>query len=195
MSAYSPLMAARDPYDVLGVRPDASDEQVRRAYRHLVQLHHPDHNNGSAVSARRFEEVQDAYARIRRLRAAAAAPKRAAEAPGDGSTPSHTDGNPDLEARLAELERQLRKANAARKRARRAAAEAATASDNRRPTDEELGYVTTDDSFSKILADARSELGDRIGEAGEHPVAGRIRELIDEVAAKLARGGPRGSGD
>jgi molecular chaperone DnaJ len=60
---------AGDPYQVLGVGREASDQEVRSAYRRLVQLHHPDHNGGSAESERRFEEVQEAYARIRELRA------------------------------------------------------------------------------------------------------------------------------
>ena len=36
------------------------DDELHAAYRHLVQLHHPDHNNGSPESARRFEAVQEA---------------------------------------------------------------------------------------------------------------------------------------
>ncbi len=60
---------------------------------------------------------------------------------------------------MADLERELREANAAKERARRAAREAARAGADpedlrqrfRRATDEELGYVTTDDTFSKIL--------------------------------------------
>ncbi|MGO9883725.1 MAG: J domain-containing protein, partial [Solirubrobacteraceae bacterium] len=58
-----------DPYATLGVSPGASDAELRAAYRRLVQLHHPDHNGGSAESALRFEEVQNAYARVRQLRA------------------------------------------------------------------------------------------------------------------------------
>ncbi len=181
-------MTARDPYDILGLREDASDEQMRAAYRHLVQLHHPDHNSGSAESTRRFEEIQDAYARLQRARAAGTAAKRADNSAGERSSPPNVDYDAGLEARLAKLERQARKAAAARERARRAAARAAQATGTRRPTDEELGYVTTDDSFSKILADARSELGARFAETGERPAVRRIGERIDELAAKLTRG-------
>jgi hypothetical protein len=84
----------------------------------------------------------------------------------------------DVDARLADLERELRAASAARERARRAAREAAAAS-YQRPTDEELGYVTTDDTLAKILADARAEVSGRLGHAREHPVGKRIAELID----------------
>ncbi|MGB0093634.1 MAG: J domain-containing protein, partial [Solirubrobacteraceae bacterium] len=59
----------RDPYQTLGVGPTVSDRELRSAYRRLVLLHHPDHNGGSAESARRFEEIQEAYAQVTRLRA------------------------------------------------------------------------------------------------------------------------------
>ena len=60
-----------DPYRTLGISANASEDEVRAAYRRLVQLHHPDHNGGSAESARRFEAVQEAYAQIRSARPAA----------------------------------------------------------------------------------------------------------------------------
>ena len=73
--------------------------------------------------------------------------------------PPPTD--PDLEQRLAAMERDLREAHRARERARRAAAEAAaTASQRERPSDEELGYIKTDDSFGKILADGLDDIAD-----------------------------------
>lgn len=172
----------RDPFAVLGVSPGASDKELHAAYRRLVQIHHPDHNNGSAESARRFEEIQLAYGQVReqrdRLGRATQPPPRVAV-------------DPDVEARVADLERELREANAARERARRAAREAAAgaqqrASDGqRRPSDEELGYVTTDDSLGKILEDARAEMSDRLAQARHHPVGKRVADLIDELAAKL----------
>src|SRR5436853_4984408 len=61
-------MPDRDPYEVLGVSRGASDAELRAAYRKLVKLHHPDHNNGSEASEQRFEEVQAAYARAVELR-------------------------------------------------------------------------------------------------------------------------------
>ena len=148
------MTARGDPYAVLGVRADASDQEVRSAYRRLVQLHHPDHNNGSADSERRFEEVQAAYAQVRELRARA----------GSAQTPPRPAMDPDLDARLKDMERDLREAHLARERARRAAAEAAAAAQRTRPTDEELGYIKTDDSFSKIVADAGAALSEQLSE-------------------------------
>jgi curved DNA-binding protein CbpA len=143
-----------DPYAVLGVRADASDQEVRSAYRRLVQLHHPDHNNGSADSERRFEEVQAAYAQVRELRAGAES----------AQTPPRPATDPDLDAQLKDMERDLREAHLARERARRAAAKAAAAAQRKRPTDEELGYIKTDDSFSKIVADAGAALSEQLAE-------------------------------
>ena len=56
-----------DPYKLLGIPHSATDAEIRAAYRRQVQLHHPDHNGGSPESTRRFEEVQEAYALIRKL--------------------------------------------------------------------------------------------------------------------------------
>lgn len=149
------MAAQGDPYVVLGVRADASDQEIRSAYRRLVQLHHPDHNNGSPDSERRFEEVQEAYAQVRKLRA------RSAHAP----PPPPPSSDPDLDARLKDMERDLREAHLARERARQAAAEAAASTEQRkRPSDEELGYIKTDDSFSKIFADAGAALSEQLAE-------------------------------
>jgi curved DNA-binding protein CbpA len=167
------MAAASDPYEVLGISPEASEDQLRDAYRRLVLAYHPDHNQGSEESARRFEEIQEAYTRIRGLRTR----RPAAEPP-----PSPPD--PALDHRLTDLEQQVRRAHAAREQARRTAAEAA-ANEPRRPSDEELGYVTTDDSFGKILADAEAELSQRLAGASEHPVGKRVGELIDELTVKL----------
>lgn len=181
------MAATGDPYKVLGLSPDASEAQLRATYRRLVQANHPDHNNGSQESARRFEEIQEAYSRIRLLRA---------ERPVADQPPPAAATDPDLEARLAGIERQVRDAHAARERARRAAAQAAAAAaaDKRKgPTDEELGYVHTDDSFAKILADAEVELSERLSGAREHPVGRRVSDLIDELTGKLRGEQSRGS--
>src|SRR5947209_5517043 len=185
-----------DPYSVLGVGRDASDAELRAAYRRLAKLHHPDHNGGSLEAARRFEAVQSAYAEVQRLRASGGEPRPQARTRRPAEPPPPSE--PNVESRLADLEAQVRRARAARQRAEQAAREAARKAaqldDERRPSDEELGYVTTDDTFSKILADARSEFAQHYGQGGEHPVAKRVSDLIEgleELAHKLDRP-PRG---
>ena len=54
-----------DPYKVLGVSPDASDEDIKRAYRRLAKKYHPDLNPGDQVAAQRMQEVNAAYEQIK----------------------------------------------------------------------------------------------------------------------------------
>ena len=54
-----------DPYKVLGLSPDASDEDVKRAYRRLAKKYHPDLNPGDAEAARKMQEVNAAYEQIK----------------------------------------------------------------------------------------------------------------------------------
>jgi DnaJ-class molecular chaperone len=57
---YNPCMA-RDYYEVLGVKRDASDKEVRAAFRRLARRYHPDVNPGNAESETRFKEINQAY--------------------------------------------------------------------------------------------------------------------------------------
>ena len=54
-----------DPYKVLGVSRDASDEDIKRAYRRLAKKYHPDLNPGDQEAARKMQEVNAAYEQIK----------------------------------------------------------------------------------------------------------------------------------
>ena len=174
-----------DPYATLGVPRSASDDELRTAYRHLVQRHHPDHNGGSPESARRFTEIQEAYAQVRVMRAGAHAAAAGAAGPGAAG------GDDRFDVRLAELERELKKARDQRetviRRARDAARRVNARRDSDRPSDEELGYVTSGDSFSKIIDDFADQVADRFSDAAREapPRAKRVSDWIDELGARL----------
>src|ERR687884_768106 len=52
---------AKTLYDTLGVKKDASAEEIKKAYRKLAAQYHPDKNPGDAAAEERFKEVQNAY--------------------------------------------------------------------------------------------------------------------------------------
>jgi len=53
--------AGKDPFDVLGVRPTATDDEVKAAYRELAKRHHPDVSKADDA-ALRFKEASEAFA-------------------------------------------------------------------------------------------------------------------------------------
>ena len=54
-----------DPYKVLGVSRDATDDEIKRAYRALAKKYHPDLNPGDQEAARKMQEVNEAYDQIK----------------------------------------------------------------------------------------------------------------------------------
>ena len=52
----------RDYYEVLGVKKDADDSAIKRAYRKLAKQYHPDSNPGDESAAEKFREASEAYA-------------------------------------------------------------------------------------------------------------------------------------
>lgn len=54
-----------DPYKVLGVSPDASDDEIKRAYRQLAKKYHPDLHPGDQGAARKMQEINAAYEQIK----------------------------------------------------------------------------------------------------------------------------------
>jgi len=207
--------ARRDPYGVLKVTADATDAELRAAYRRAVQREHPDHNGGSPESERRFEAVQEAYAQIRAQRASGGAgasaagarpSSRAGAASGARRGASTTD--PRLDARLAAMEAELSAARDARERVRRAARDAArdvreaARGSSQRPSDEELGYVTSGDSLGSIFDDTVSGLSEQLSAARRRRDAGdlggavtdKMADVFEDISARL-RGERRGRPD
>ena len=54
-----------DPYKVLGVSPNASDDEIKQAYRRLAKKYHPDRNPGDQEAAKKMQEVNAAYEQIK----------------------------------------------------------------------------------------------------------------------------------
>lgn len=58
-------MAKRDCYEVLGLSRDASDADIKKAYRRLAMRNHPDRNPDDHEAENRFKEISDAYEVLR----------------------------------------------------------------------------------------------------------------------------------
>jgi DnaJ-class molecular chaperone len=54
-------MAVQTPYEVLGVKPDASTDDIRKVYRKLAKQFHPDLNPGKPEAEARFKSISAAY--------------------------------------------------------------------------------------------------------------------------------------
>ncbi|HLF60772.1 MAG TPA: molecular chaperone DnaJ [Acidimicrobiia bacterium] len=54
----------KDFYQTLGVSPEATADEVKKAYRKLAQTHHPDANPGDGAAEDKFKEISEAYATL-----------------------------------------------------------------------------------------------------------------------------------
>ncbi len=58
-------MQKRDYYEILGVSRDATEEEIKKAYRRLAMKYHPDRNPGDKAAEEKFKEVAEAYEVLR----------------------------------------------------------------------------------------------------------------------------------
>ena len=54
-----------DPYKILGVSRDASDDEIKQAYRRLAKQYHPDRNPGDEAAAKKMQQINAAYEQIK----------------------------------------------------------------------------------------------------------------------------------
>jgi len=52
---------ARDYYEILGIKKDASQDEIKKAFRRLARKHHPDLNPGDKAAEQKFKEMNEAY--------------------------------------------------------------------------------------------------------------------------------------
>jgi molecular chaperone DnaJ len=55
-------VSKRDYYEILGIQKNATDQQIKSAYRKLALQHHPDRNQGNKEAEEKFKEAAEAYA-------------------------------------------------------------------------------------------------------------------------------------
>src|SRR5437868_9139981 len=55
-------MAEKDYYQILGVKKNANEDEIKKAYRSLAKKYHPDKNKGNKEAENKFKEISEAYA-------------------------------------------------------------------------------------------------------------------------------------
>ena len=55
------MAAKRDYYEVLGIKRNATPDEIKKAFRKMALLHHPDKNPGDKKAEEKFKEASEAY--------------------------------------------------------------------------------------------------------------------------------------
>ena len=138
-----------DPYQVLGVSRDASDDEIKSAYRRLAKKYHPDLNPGDAEAARRMNEINAAYDQIKN-------PQPQQEGYGGASAYAGAWGGTSSGANRARAEQESNELRAARNYIRsRHFREAVTALSG-------VSYSERDGEWHYLYAIASYNLGNRV---------------------------------
>ncbi|NLL38796.1 MAG: DnaJ domain-containing protein [Clostridiales bacterium] len=95
----------KDPYSVLGVSPNASDEEIKKAYRELARKYHPDsyqNNPLSELAQEKMKEINEAYDAIMKAReGGSSSGSRYGSSGGGGHGSSGSQTGPFAEIRAA----------------------------------------------------------------------------------------------
>ena len=57
-------MAKKDYYDILGVKKNAAESEIKKSSRALAKKYHPDKNPNDKAAEERFKEIQEAYQKL-----------------------------------------------------------------------------------------------------------------------------------
>lgn len=80
-------------YEILGVKENTTEEEIKKAYRRIAKKYHPDANPGDKEAEKKFKEAAEAYAVLSDTEKRKAYDKERLQAYGAGSEQKRPDGN------------------------------------------------------------------------------------------------------